>query len=418
VVTDLVLSGADQVLVPREAGLPHLRRPGAESLTTEPGSVAVADGRIAALEDDPGAATRIDASGCSVVPGFVDCHTHLPFAGWRALEYAGKVAGESYAAIARAGGGIGASVRSLADTADDDVLAQSAAVAAEMLATGTTCLELKSGYGGGLAGERRQLLLARSLGDEVAQDTSITALVAHTAPEGFTADAWLDELAGALDGLLDATGASSLDIFVEDVAFTIAHLERLGALAHDHGLALRAHVEQLASHGSVPVALAAGARSVDHLSCLPDKHVGLLAAAPCAAVLLPGAELLNDERTAPARALADAGAICVLATDCNPGTSPIASLPLIVGLAVRRYRWTVLEALAAVTLNAAWVLGRDRELGSIEAGKRADLLLLDGPIEHLPYRLGRSPVAAVVLGGEAVHVRPDAAWRVEGVPVP
>lgn len=107
-----------------------------------------------------------------------------------------------------------------------------------------------------------------------------------------------------------------------------------------------------------------------------------------------------------------------MATDCNPGTSPIASLPLIVGLAVRRYRWTVLEALAAVTLNAAWVLGRDRELGSIEAGKRADLLLLDGPIEHLPYRLGRSPVAAVVLGGEAVHVRPDAAWRVEGVPVP
>jgi imidazolonepropionase len=416
--TDLVLSGADQVLVPREPGLSHLRRPSAATLATDPGSVAVDGERIAALEDDPVAGTRIDASGCAVVPGFVDCHTHLPFAGWRANEYAQKVAGESYAAIAREGGGIRSSIARFAASADDDVLDQSATVACEMLAAGTTCLELKSGYGGGLAGERRQLVLGHRLAEQLPQDASLTALVAHTVPEGFTADAWLDELDGALDGLLGNTGASALDVFVEDVAFSNANLERLGVMAGERGLALRAHVEQLASHGSVPVALAAGARSVDHLSCLPDEHVGPLARAQCAAVLLPGAELMNDERTAPGRALADAGAVCVLATDCNPGTSPIASLALIVGLAVRRYRWTALEALAAVTLNAAWVLGRHPELGSIEVGKRADLLLLDGPIEHLPYRLGRNPVAAVVLGGEPVHVRPDAEWRVEGVPVP
>ena len=129
-------------------------------------------------------------------------------------------------------------------------------------------------------------------------------------------------------------------------------------------------------------------------------------------MLLPGAELLGDERVAPGRALADAGAICVLATDCNPGTSPLQSLPLVVGIAVRRYGWSVREALAAVTLNAAWVLGRSDDTGSIEPGKRADLVLLDGPAEHIPYRFGRNPVAAVVLGGELVWVRPDQAWRI------
>ena len=147
------------------------------------------------------------------------------------------------------------------------------------------------------------------------------------------------------------------------------------------------------------MALAAGARSLDHLACLHPDDLAPLAAAECAAVLLPGAELLGAERTAPGRALADAGAICVLATDCNPGTSPIASLPLIVGIAVRRYGWSAREALAACTLNAAWVLGlADR--GSIEVGKRADLVLLDGPVEHVPYRFGRNPVRMVVSGGE------------------
>ena len=145
----------------------------------------------------------------------------------------------------------------------------------------------------------------------------------------------------------------------------------------------------------MPVALAAGARSVDHLACLHPDDLAPLAAAECAAVLLPGAEFLGAERLAPARALVDAGAICVLATDCNPGTSPVTSLPVVIGLAVRRYGWTVREALAACTLNAAWVLGFD-DRGSIEVGKRADLLLLREPAEHIPYRLGRNPVGEVI----------------------
>jgi imidazolonepropionase len=206
-------------------------------------------------------------------------------------------------------------------------------------------------------------------------------------------------------------GAEALDLYVESIAFTNAHLERMGAMARDAGIALRAHVEQFATHRSVPVALAAGARSVDHLSCLHPDDLVPLARSECAAVLLPAAEVLGAERVAPGRALADAGAICVLATDLNPGTSPVASLPLVVGLAVRRYGWTAREALLAVTLNAAWVIGRSAELGSLEPGKRADLVVLDGPVEHVPYRLGHDPVVAVVTGGEVVHLRPGEEGR-------
>jgi imidazolonepropionase len=162
----------------------------------------------------------------------------------------------------------------------------------------------------------------------------------------------------------------------------------------------------------VPVALAAGARSVDHLACLHPDDVAPLAGAECAAVLLPGAEFLGAEHVAPARDLADAGAICVLATDLNPGTSPICALPVVMGLAVRRYGWSVREALLACTLNAAWVLGLSGELGSLEVGKRADVVLLDTPVAHLPYRFGRNPVCLVIRGGELAWVRPDAAWRI------
>jgi imidazolonepropionase len=236
----------------------------------------------------------------------------------------------------------------------------------------------------------------------------VTGLFAHAVPPGMDADEWMD----VVDDLAGVASVDALDIYVESVAFENRHLERLGAIAAREGVPLRAHVEQFNANRSVPVALAAGARSVDHLACLYPDDVGPLAAAECAAVLLPGAELLGAEELPPARALADAGAICVLATDCNPGTSPLQSLPLVVGLAVRRYGWSVREALLAVTLNAAWVLGLEGERGSIEPGRRADLVLLDGPAEHVPYRFGRNPVAAVVAAGELAWVRPDQAWRV------
>jgi imidazolonepropionase len=384
----VAIEGAAQVLRVPE-GIPYLRS--ADAVTLEPGDLTL----------DVTADARIDASGCAVIPGFVDCHTHLPFAGWRAEEYERKVTGVPYEEIARAGGGIASSARALDAATDEQVLAQAERLARELLQHGTTVFEGKTGYGLSRAGEARSARLGRELAGRVVQPMTLTGLFAHAVPPGFSADAWMDEA----EALARECDVDALDIFVESVAFGTEHLARMGRIAAATGRPLRAHAEQLSTMRSVPVALEHGARSLDHLSRIHPDDIAPLAAAECAAVLLPGAEVMNDEPAAPGRALADAGAICVLATDLNPGTSPIASMPLIIGLAVRRYGWSVREALAASTVNAAWVLGRALDPG--------DVLVLDGPAEHIPYRLGHNPVAIVVAGGEIVWVRPDHAWRVE-----
>jgi imidazolonepropionase len=391
----VTIRNAGQVLRPPEDGLPYLRD--AATLRLEPGAVSVRDGVIAAFEDDPGADVVVDAVGGAVLPGFVDCHTHLPFAGWRAQEYEQKVTGVPYEEIARAGGGIASSARALAEASDDDVLAQASALLDEMLGLGTTTVEGKTGYGLSVEGELRSVRLGRALGLD-----RVTGLFAHAVPPGVDRTDWMDEV----DRLAAQASVDALDIYVESVAFTNDDLARLGDIARREGVPLRAHVEQFNANRSVPVALDARARSVDHLACLHPDDLAPLAAAETAAVLLPGAEFMGAEHLPPARALADAGAICVLATDFNPGTSPLASMPLVIGLAVRRYGWSVREALAAATLNAAWVLGLHEERGSLEVGKRADLIVLDGPAEHIPYRLGHNPVVAVIRGGEVVWRRP------------
>jgi len=407
-VTTVWIAGADEVLRPPEDGLPYLRHDRAEQMTLEGGDLLLDGDAIGTFSGE--VSLRVDARGCTVLPGFVDCHTHLPFAGWRADEYEMKVTGVPYEQIARSGGGIASSARAFGAASDEAILAQARTIAGEMLTTGTTTFEGKTGYGLSVDAERRAVRLGRALGDQVEQSTRVTGLFAHAVPTGFTADAWMDEV----ERLADTTDVDALDIYVETVAFANEHLERLGRIAAARGLPLRAHVEQFAANRSVPVALAAGARSVDHLACLQPEELGPLAASETAAVLLPGAEFLGDEALAPARALADAGAICVLGTDLNPGTSPVASIPAIVGLAVRRYGWSVREALLACTLNAAYVLGMSDEVGSLETGKRGDVILLDTPAAHLPYRFARNPVCAVFVAGRPVWVRPDSAWRLEG----
>jgi len=402
------IAGANEVLRPPEDGLPYLRHDRAADLTLTGGDVLLDGDRIGPFSGE--VALRVDASGCTVLPGFVDCHTHLPFAGWRADEYEMKVTGVPYEQIARSGGGIASSARAFAAASDEAILAQARTIAGEMLTTGTTTFEGKTGYGLSYDAERRAVRLGRALAEQVEQTMVMTGLFAHAVPDGFTADAWMDEV----ERLADTTDVDALDIYVETVAFANEHLERLGRIAAALGLPLRAHVEQFAANRSVPVALSAGARSVDHLACLQPEDLGPLAASETAAVLLPGAEFLGDEALAPARALAGAGAICVLGTDLNPGTSPVASIPAIVGLAVRRYGWSVREALLACTLNAAYVLGMSGEVGSLETGKRADVILLDTPAAHLPYRFARNPVCAVFVAGRPVWVRPDSAWRLEG----
>jgi imidazolonepropionase len=403
---------AAQVLTPPEPGLPYLRTNRAKELHLDPGGITVNndDGTIAALEPTAEADAHVDATGCTLLPGLVDCHTHLPFAGWRALEYEQKVTGVPYEEIARAGGGIASSARALRATSDEAVLQQARAIAAEMLQNGTTSFECKSGYGLSREGELRSLKLATELGRTVDQSTTRTALLAHAVPEGYTADTWMDEVEAMIPQA--AEYATALDIFVESIAFGLEQLDRMGTLASSHNLDLRAHVEQFSTMRSVPVALKHHARSLDHLSAIHPDDIGPLGRSDTAAVLLPGAEFMGNEATAPARELIDAGAIVVLATDGNPGTSPIFSLPLIIGLGVRRYGLSTKEALLATTLNAAYVLDLSQTTGSIEPGKRADLVLLDSPSEHVAYRLGRDPVAATFVAGEPVYVRPDAAWRI------
>lgn len=404
------IEGAQEVLLPRDPGRRRARHD-EDHLHVVPTALAIACGRLTALSADPGADLRVDATGLSVVPGFVDAHTHLPFAGWRAGEYGLKVRGVAYEEIARRGGGIRASAKALAQSSDDAVIGQAGQLAREMLSWGTTAFECKSGYGLSVEQELRSLRHAAQLDAAVEQSTVSTALLAHAVPDGFTADGWMDEVEAVMPRVVAETDTTALDIYVESVAFRNEHLERMGALARRHGLWLRCHVEQFARHGSVPVALAAGARSVDHLACLEAADVEALAASECAAVLLPGAEFMGAERVAPGRALADAGAYCVLATDANPGTSPIVSMPIVIGLAVRRYGWSPTEAMLAATLNAASLLGFADDRGSIEVGKRADLLLLDEPIEAIGYRFGHNPVVATLIDGRPVHVRPGEEWR-------
>ena len=216
-----------------------------------------------------------------------------------------------------------------------------------------------------------------------------------------------------VDALAASCDVDALDIYVESVAFTNENLAHLGAIAAREGVPLRAHVEQFNANRSVPVALAAGARSVDHLACLHPDDVAPLAAAECAAVLLPGRRVPRAPSASPRRATSPTRA----PSACWPPTSTPAPrrsrrCRSIIGLAVRRYGWSVREALLACTLNAAWVLGLSGELGSLEVGKRADVVLLDTPVAHLPYRFGRNPVCLVIRAGEVAWVRPDAAWRV------
>ena len=223
----------------------------------------------------------------------------------------------------------------------EEVLVKGDGLAAEMLATGTTTFECKSGYGLERDAELRSLALARELAARVPQATLSTALLAHSVPEGYTPSSWIDVVEEMMPEVMELGTVSALDIFVESIAFGLDELERMGALANAAGLALRVHGEQLSCMRSVPVALRAGARSIDHLSQIHPDDIGPLADASCAAGLLPAAEFLGAEHRAPGRALVDAGAIVVLATDGNPGTAPVFSMPLVIGLAARLYGFGV-----------------------------------------------------------------------------
>jgi len=387
-----------------------LRGPGAaEVLELRPGAVAWdASGTITYVGPPEGLPAEDPEwfEGCTISPGFVDCHTHLPFVGWRADEFEARLAGTTYRDQA-GGGGIRRSARLLAEASDEEVLAFSRPLLAEMLAHGTTALELKTGYGGSVQGELRQARLARRLAAEAPQACRVTLLAAHAVPEGMTREDWVraacEELipAAAAEGLADA-----VDVYVEDIAFSIADLEAVAAAAASAGLPLRCHADQLGPSGAAEAAAALGARSADHLNHVSEAGIAALGAGTTAAVLLPTSTMLLRATPPPVDALLAAGAVAALATDCNPGTSAVASMPEAIAVGCALYGLTPNEALLAATANAARVLDLDRTHGRLAPGAEADLLVLEGDgFRHVPYRPGHDPVVRTIVGGEVVWGR-------------
>ncbi|MEP6476334.1 MAG: imidazolonepropionase [Actinomycetota bacterium] len=342
-------------------------------------------------------------SGC-IAPGFVDCHVHLPFVGWRADEFQARLSGLSYRDVAGEGGGIARSSRLLAAASDDDVLSFCLPIAAEMAAHGTTAMELKTGYGLSVEAELRQASLARRLSEAIPQTCTVTLLACHAVPPGMTRAGWVDVVCGELIPAAAAQGlADAIDVYVEDIAFDLHDLARVAEAAAAAGLPLRCHADQLGPSGAAQAAVDLGARSADHLNHVDEAGIDALGAGATAAVLLPASTFFLREGAPPAAALRDAGATIAVATDLNPGTSPVCSMPEAIAMACTIYGMDPQAAMVATTANPAWILGLHDRLGRIEPGMRADLVLLEeADVAQIPYRPGHDPVLATFVGGKRV----------------
>jgi len=397
-------------LVTAEGPLPARGAAATAAVRTGAG-IAWQDGTIVYVGDAEGlpwpARIGTPDRGC-LVPGFVDCHVHLPFVGWRADEFEARLLGRSYRELHGQEGGIFRSSSMLREASDERVLDFGRRLLAEMAEHGTTATELKTGYGLSVEAELRQARLAKALAADAAQTCAVTLLACHAVPEGTTREAWVDAACGELiptaaaEGLVDA-----VDVYVEDIAFSVEDLERVAGAASDAGLALRVHADQLGPSGAAEAAARLGARSADHLNHLSDAGVAALGSAPATvAGLLPASTFVLRVPAPPVAALRAAGAALAIASDLNPGTSPVCSMPEVIAMACTLYGLDPRTALTAATANPAWVLGLDDRLGTLEVGKRADFLLLEEPdVAHVAYRPGHDPVVATFVGGTLVAGR-------------
>ena len=346
--------------------------------------------------DAPAADTMVDAAGRCVLPGFVDSHSHLLFAGDRSLEFEARMAGRRYEA-----GGIRRTVELSREASDDDLLANATSLLAEMRRQGTTTIEIKSGYGLNVRDEQRMLRLASTLTDET------TFLGAHVVPAEY-ADDRAGYVALVMGGMLDACAPHSrwIDVFCDSGAFTEAETRAIIAAGQARGLGARLHGAQLAESGAVQLAVELGAASVDHCTYLSGADVDALAGSGTVAGVLPGVEFSTKHPFVDARRLLDAGVTVALASDCNPGSSFTSSIPFCIALAVREMGMTSAEAVAAATLGGARSLRRD-DVGHLRVGARANAQILDAPhYRHLAYRPGVPLVASVFIDGDHELVRP------------
>jgi imidazolonepropionase len=375
----------------------------------EDGCVAAKDGRIiyaGPAADAPSATRPVDCEGRWITPGLIDCHTHLVYAGNRAAEFELRLKGASYEEIARAGGGIVSTMTQTRAASEEALIAQSLPRLDALIAEGVTTVEIKSGYGLDLATERKMLRAARALGEQRDVRVSKTFLGAHAVPPEFAgrADDYITEVCEAMLPAIASEGlADSVDAFCEGIGFSAEQTERVFAAAKAHGLPVKLHAEQLSNQQGAALAARYGALSADHLEYLDEAGIAAMAAAGTVATLLPGAYYFTREtKLPPIAGLRTAGVPIALATDSNPGTSPMTSLLLAMNMGATLFRMTVDECLAGVTRNAALALGLGGEIGTLEVGKACDLAIwnIANPAE-LVYRIGFNPLHARVFGGRS-----------------
>ncbi len=356
--------------------------------------------RRAAAQDIP----VQDCRGLWMTPGLIDCHTHLVYGGDRVADFEKRLCGVSYEDIARAGGGIQSTINATRAADTDELRAAAAVRAQRLMSEGVTTIEVKSGYGLDLAGERRMLEVARSLERDLPVSVRTTYLGLHALPQEFRENrqSYVDQASGPwLESLIGAGLVDAVDVFCENIAFSVAEAGQFLRAARNMGVPAHLHAGQLSDMGAAELAARFGALSADHLEYLSEHGARALGAAGTVAVLLPCAYFtLRQTTPPPVPLLREAGVPMAVATDCNPGTSPCTSLLLALGMACTLFGLTPEESLGGATRHAARALGLQEELGTLDVGKRADFVLWDirRPAE-LCYALGANPCVAVVHRG-------------------
>lgn len=376
----------------------------------EDGVVAARDGRIVFAgpkSEAPAfdATETIDCSGRWITPGLIDCHTHLVYGGDRAHEFELRLQGASYEEIARAGGGILSTVKATRAASEAELFASADRRLSALMAEGVTTVEIKSGYGLEIDAEVRTLRAARRLGRERPVTVRTTFLGAHAAPpeyKGRSGD-YIDLVTGPMLDAIAAQGlADAVDVFCEGIAFSAQETARVFAAAQSKGLAIKIHAEQLSNLGGAKLAAEMGALSADHLEYLDEAGVIAMGEAGTVAVILPGAfYFLRETQKPPIELLRKHNVPIALATDANPGSSPLTSPLLVLNMACTLFRLTPEEALAGLTRHAAQALGLQDTIGTLEAGKRCDLAIweIERPAE-LAYRIGFNPLHARIWNGQ------------------
>ncbi|WP_275788409.1 imidazolonepropionase [Pararhizobium gei] len=377
----------------------------------ESGVIAVEDGRILYAGSEAGlpfpiegAAEIIDCGGRWITPGLIDCHTHLVHAGDRANEFEMRLAGATYEEVARAGGGIMSSVRALRQASEDELVRQTLPRLDALMAEGVTTVEVKSGYGLDLENETKALRAARRLGE--ARDVAVrtTFLGAHALPVEFKGDqaGYIAKVAGEMLPAIAAQGlADAVDGFCEGIAFSTDEMRLVFDAAKAHGLPVKLHADQLSNLHGAALAAEYGALSADHLEYTDEAGAAAMAASGTVAVILPGAfYFIRETKKPPIELFRKAGVAMAIATDNNPGTSPLTSLLLTMNMAATLFGMTVTECIAGVTREAARALGLVDEVGTLEPGKWADFAIwnIERPAE-LVYRMGLNPLHARVRNG-------------------